>query len=379
MLPSQDAAGGGPPEGGQARGRVDTASDEAMRAAATSSRLGRQIAALAKKPRRELVAECQSLGLPGNINERNAVLQDRLAAHFVAQAGGICPTRPSAVGDSRSAGRAAAILERVSQGLRGGFPGPSASRSTAVVPVDRPTSSAAAPPSKRPAATDSASSEDRSPSPPRGKRPRPEAPPFCPSGAHSDDHPLPDARAARRPPPVFLEPMAARRRSHALASIRPTRLDESLAIHAELRRLNVCLRGLADSASETPAEVLEVVEGALERMVGEAVLPADAYRVGRFQPDRPRPIIIRFNRIDDKIRVLRGKGMLYGDQCPSELAGVRVYHDLSPGQMDWKRKLVESFNFFLSKGIRAVWRMGYRLFALVEGSWVEYYPEFFLV
>ena len=107
--------------------------------------------------------------------------------------------------------------------------------------------------------------------------------------------------------------------------------------------------------------------------------PADAHRVGRYLPDRSRPIICRFNRLDEKIKVLRAKGVLYTPQCPSELGGVRVYHNLSPGAMDWKRKLVETFNFFLSRGIRVVWRMGYHLFALVGGSWVEYYPEFYLL
>ena len=350
-----------------------------MRAAEASRRLGRRIAALARHPRRQLVAECHSLGLPGNINEKLAVLQDRLAAHYVAQAGGVCPTAPVAGVASRTTGRAAAILERVTRGLDCGMPGPSAPPSTALVLADRPDSPPPAQSLGRAAPAAPSPSEDRSPSPPRGKRPRAEAPPFRPSGACLDGSPPPDPRLARTSGAVFHEPLAARRRSHALASIRPARLDELLALQAEGRRLNLCIRGVTDAASESPEELQEVVEGVLERLVGEPVAPADAYRVGRYLPDRPRPIICRFNRLDEKIKVLRAKGVLYGPDCPGELGGVRVYHDLSPGAMDWKRKLVESFNFFLSRGIRAVWRMGYRLFALVGGSWVEYYPEFFLL
>ena len=36
-------------------------------------------------------------------------------------------------------------------------------------------------------------------------------------------------------------------------------------------------------------------------------------------------------------------------------------------------------DFFVGKGIRAVWRKGYRLFALLGGSWVEYFPNVALV
>ena len=325
------------------------------------------------------MAECHNLGLPGNINEKNSALQDRLAAHYVAQAGGICPTTPVAGAVAGRRAVAAAILECVTRGLDCSAPGPSAPPSTALVLADRPNSPLSARSHGRAAPAAPSPSEDRSPSPPRGKRPRAEAPPFRPSGTHSDGPPSPDPRVDRATAPVFHEPLAARRRSHALASIRPARLDEVLALQAEGRRLNLCIRGVMDGPSESPEELQAVVEGLLERLVGEPVAPADAYRVGRYLPDRPRPIICRFNRLDEKIKVLRAKGALYGPDCPEEMGGVRVYHDLSPGAMDWKRKLVESFNFFLSRGIRAVWRMGYRLFALVGGSWVEYYPEFFLL
>ena len=101
----------------------------------------------------------------------------------------------------------------------------------------------------------------------------------------------------------------------------------------------------------------------------------DAYRVGRFHRDRPRPIIVRFANLETKLQVLRSKGVLYGAACPPELQGLRVYHDLSPGQLDWKRKLRGSYEQLLGLGIRVVFRRGYRLFALLGGTWTEFFPS----
>ena len=90
----------------------------------------------------------------------------------------------------------------------------------------------------------------------------------------------------------------------------------------------------------------------------------------------------------DKVRVLRGKGKLYGgritdllDEWATENGGVPVclYHDLSAGQLDWKRRLRGAYDAFLEAQIRVVWRRGYRLFALLEGTWVEFYPQSALV
>ena len=114
---------------------------------------------------------------------------------------------------------------------------------------------------------------------------------------------------------------------------------------------------------------------------------SDCWRVGRYAPERPRPVIIRFQRMCDKVRALRGKGKLYdGGECDlaAEWAGesgvpVRLYHDLSAGQLDWKRRLRGAYDAFLEAQIRVVWRRGYRLFALLEGSWVEFYPQSALV
>ena len=89
----------------------------------------------------------------------------------------------------------------------------------------------------------------------------------------------------------------------------------------------------------------------------------------------------------DKIAVLRGKGLLYGDGLSPMLqewveesgAPLRVYHDLSALQLDWKRRLRSAYDAFLGAQTRVVWRRGYWLFALLEGSWVEFYPESALV
>ena len=64
-----------------------------------------------------------------------------------------------------------------------------------------------------------------------------------------------------------------------------------------------------------------------------------------------------------------------------EACGVplRLYHDLSAGQLDWKRRLRGAYDAFLEAHVRVVWRRGYRLFALLEGTWVEFYPQSALV
>ena len=117
------------------------------------------------------------------------------------------------------------------------------------------------------------------------------------------------------------------------------------------------------------------------------VVVSDCWRVGRYAPERPRPVIIRFQRMYDKVAALRGKGVLYGEGMSDTLkewaeeSGVplRLYHDLSAGQLDWKRRLRGAYNAFREANMRVVWRRGYRLFALLEGTWVEFYPNSALV
>ena len=146
------------------------------------------------------------------------------------------------------------------------------------------------------------------------------------------------------------DPVEARRRSHAAASARPARIDELLELHGELRRWQCCLRGLLDTHDETPEELRMRVEAVVEELAEAAGDPAydgpaevsDCWRVGRYAPERPRPVIIRFRRMCDKVTVLRGKGRLYGDEKSLMLkewveesgAPLRLYHDLSAGQLD---------------------------------------------
>ena len=187
------------------------------------------------------------------------------------------------------------------------------------------------------------------------------------------------------------DPVDARRRSHAAASARPARIDELLELHGDLRRWQCCLRGVPDWHDETPEELHCRVELLVARLVdqadGEAVV-SDCWRVGRYAPERPRPVIIRFQRMCDKVRALRGKGKLYDgglttllNEWEEENGGVpvRLYHDLSAGQLDWKRRLRGAYDTFLEAQVRVVWRRGYRLFALLEGTWVEFYPQSALV
>ena len=151
------------------------------------------------------------------------------------------------------------------------------------------------------------------------------------------------------------------------------------------------MRGIPDCHDESPKELLGRVELLVAELVdadyGEAPV-SDCWRVGRYAPERPRPVIIRFQRMCDKVRALRSKGKLYGgglddlqNEWTAENGGlpVRLYHDLSAGQLDWKRRLRGAYDAFLEAQIRVVWRRGYRPFALLEGMWVEFYPQSALV
>ena len=100
----------------------------------------------------------------------------------------------------------------------------------------------------------------------------------------------------------------------------------------------------------------------------------DAWRVGRFVAGRPRPVILKFRTVGEKVEVLQSKGQLYAANCPGELRGLRLYHDLSAAQLSWKMQLKGVYEGFLGANIRVVWRRGYRLFAFLEGSWEEFVP-----
>ena len=139
------------------------------------------------------------------------------------------------------------------------------------------------------------------------------------------------------------------------------------------------MRGVPDAASEGAEELAGKLRDVIGTLTGREVPVRDCYRVGRFNPDRPRPVIVRFHTADAKVTVLRAKGVLYRPECPEALRCIRVYHDLSVQQLNWKLRLRTAFHRFLALGIRAVWRKGYRLFALLDGIWTEFFPSSALV
>ena len=336
-----------------------------------------------RKP--ELVAECHQLGVAGNINVAKATLQSRLLAYYRTQLrssdSGGAGEGPSDAHGVRDASRptTAGGLRRgffASEPHRSGPDGAVRGQAPSVAPdaidgasieADLPPISAVSPPSP--------SSSAESPSLPLSKRPRATAAAFHPAGSRPLSPPARDIGV----PPAALSQIDARRRSHALASVRPARLDELLALQGELRRDNLCVRGVPDGASETAEELAGKLGAVMGTLTGGPVPVRDCYRVGRFSPDRPRPVIVRFHTADEKVAVLRAKGVLYRPECPEALHGIRVYHDLSVQQLNWKLRLRKAFDRFLALGIRAVWRKGYRLFALLDGIWTEFYPSSALV
>ena len=96
------------------------------------------------------------------------------------------------------------------------------------------------------------------------------------------------------------DPVDVRRRSHAAALARPARIDELLELQGELRRPQCCLRGLVDTHDETEEELRGRVEAVVRELVEEAgtydgeAIVSDCWRVGRYAPERHRPVIIHF-------------------------------------------------------------------------------------
>ncbi|CAD7694711.1 unnamed protein product, partial [Ostreobium quekettii] len=290
--------------------------DDRERAAAAAF-VDRRMPAIQGASKAELLRLCHAAGLPGNNNDTKRKLTARLAADLRRRA--------------EEAVRADSAARR---GHLGRVAAPSASEGQALLPASHP----AAPPdgpsgstgpgcfSQEAGAAPASGSRGSSPVPPAGKRPRADAPPFLPSAAPYPASPATAAPSAgtigagrhrpARPAASMSDPVDARRRSHAAASARPARIDELLELQGELRRWQCCLRGLMDCHDETPEELLarvEVVVAELADPDAGAVEVSDCWRVGRYAPERPRPVIIRFRRLCDKVSVLRGKGVLYGD------------------------------------------------------------------
>ena len=365
---------------------------DADECAAAAAYVDRRMPAVLGADKAALLRMCREAGLPGNKNDGKAKLVARI--------------RGDLRGRAEDAVRAESATRR---GRLGRVTAPSTSGGQALVPAP-PAAAPSGDPSGSPdpgclrheaGAASASPSRDSSPVLPAGKRPRAAAPPFLPTPTPSHANPAavappsgPIGAGRRRPAPPpapMTDPVDARRRSHAAASARPARIDEILELHGELRRWQCCLRGLMDVHDETPEELFARVEVVVQELVGQdegPVVLSDCWRVGRYAPERPRPVIIRFARLQDKVAALRGKGVLYGEgmsdilkEWVEETGGVplRLYHDLSAGQLDWKRRLRGAFDAFLKANTRVVWRRGYRLFALLEGTWVEFYPQSALV
>ena len=355
------ASGGAPPP-------VPTA------AARISALVATAMAELQGATKASLIKECHVAGLPATRRNTKRQLLDRLEAHLTAMAAATAacsfaarqrPAAPPALlgaprGPARSGGQALAVV--LGPPALPHAPGSTADDAPAGPPSSSRSPSPSTPPGKRPRA-DAPSSPPGDPMP--GLPPSTQAPPLQP--------PVPCAAAGRRVP-YLPDPDAARRRSHAAASIRPARLDEVLDLQAEIRRRQVCLRGLPDSPSETTSSLEQAVDCVVARLVGRRGHVEEAWRVGRFAAGRPRPVIIKCRTVGDKVALLQSKGQLYALDCPGDLQGLRLYHDLSAAQLTWKMQLKGAFERFLGAGVRAVWRRGYRLFAFLEGSWEEFVP-----
>ena len=327
------------------------------RASVAVMALARRVGQLTTANKHKLVAECRRLGIPGNINVVRRTLQRRIVAHL----NGLRRAVDEADDASKQA-RLDALFAATSGDLHAEDHG-------------RPSSSGAggARPDRTISADDAAAITpmDLEASPEREKRPGQPLPLQC------DETDEPAARRRRRTG-FFTAQIEARRRSNAHASVRPARLDELLATHAEMRRLNVCLRGLPESLRGTEEELRATVERVLRTLVGADVSFHKCCHVGRVTTLRPRPVIIAFTKLGDKIRVLRAKGALYdAENCPGGPAfrQLRVYHDLSPLQLDWKLQLKNTFDDFRAHGARVIWRNGYRLMVFQDGIWNEYVPE----
>ena len=113
-----------------------------------------------------------------------------------------------------------------------------------------------------------------------------------------------------------------------LASVHPVHLDELLALQGEVRHDNLCVRGVPNGVCEMAEEFTGKLGTVLGVLTGGAVPVYDCYRVRRFSPNQPRPVIVRFPMADAKLAILCAKGVLYGPKCPEALHSIRVYHDL---------------------------------------------------
>ena len=130
-------------------------------------------------------------------------------------------------------------------------------------------------------------------------------------------------------PPDVLSQVAVHQQLHARASVCPTYLDKLLVLQGEIRHDNLCVCGVPDGASESAEELVAKLGTVLGALTSRLTPIWDRCHVGRFSPDWPRLVIVRFHSADVKVIVLRAKGVLYCLKCPKALYGIRVDHDLS--------------------------------------------------
>ena len=220
------------------------------RVSATVTVLGLRTSQLSTANKRKLIVECRRLGLPGNMNIARRTLQRRILAHL--------NDLRRAVDDADDAsmmGRLDALLAATSGDLHAEDHGRPSSSGVGGARPDRTISADVAA---------AITPMDLEASPEREKRPGQPLP------LPRDETDEPAARRRRRTG-FFTAQIEARRRSNAHASVRPARLDELLATHAEMRRLNVCLRGLPESLRGTEEELRATVERVLRTLVGADV------------------------------------------------------------------------------------------------------------
>lgn len=172
----------------------------------------------------------------------------------------------------------------------------------------------------------------KSPTAPLSKRPRAEAVAFHPAARRPLSPPAHDIGV----PLDALSQITARWHLNALAPVRSAQLDELLALQGELRRDNLCVHGVPEGAHKSAEELAVKLATVLGALTGGPTPVQDCYRVGRFSPARPHPVIIHFHSVDAKVTVLHAKGVLYRPECPEALHSIRVYHDLSVQQLNWK-------------------------------------------
>jgi hypothetical protein len=94
-------------------------------------------------------------------------------------------------------------------------------------------------------------------------------------------------------------------------------------MYAEINKINLILSGLKDSATELQQPLTSELERILRNITTANIKIDCAYRLGKYQPDRIRPIKIRFCKMSDRNLVWSSKKNLEGP--------LYLNDDLSPG------------------------------------------------